>query len=318
MEPANAMGGLVLPTVLIVDDDRVSRTMLAELLLGECRILMAKDGASALQRVRDDPSICLLLLDISMPGLSGYEVLQLLYANPRTSHIGVVIISGQVAEAHEEKGLLLGAIDYIFKPIRPAIVRVRIRNHLRMIAQRKELERLASRDGMTGIANRRSFDESLVLVCQLAARRQEALGLAMIDVDFFKQYNDLYGHPAGDTALRRIAQVVAGFARRPYDIAARYGGEEFVLLLPSVPDLEVLMERLRTDVLALALPHAGSGAGKVVSISIGAAQVEAGHRIKPERLLEEADNLLYKAKQRGRNCVVSGTVLTDSGFGPLP
>ncbi len=306
-----------LPTVLIVDDDRASRTVLADLLQDECRVLLAKDGPSALQRVRDEPDICLLLLDIAMPGMDGYELLQTLHAHPRTAHIPVIFISGLIDEHHEEQGLLLGAVDYVFKPIRPAIARARIRNHLRLIAQRKELERLASRDGLTGIANRRSFDESLQVVCQLAARRKESIGLAMIDVDFFKQFNDLYGHPAGDDALRRIAQVVASFARRPYDLAARYGGEEFVLLLPAVPDMDQLLERLRTDVMALGLPHAGSAVAEVVTISIGAVNIAAGGRHDPVVLLDQADAMLYAAKHQGRNRMVSSSVASSSRFNPL-
>jgi diguanylate cyclase (GGDEF)-like protein len=303
-----------LPTVLIVDDDRTSRAVLADLLQGECHVLLAQDGPSALQKVREEPKICLLLLDINMPGMDGYQVLQTLHVNPRTAHINVIFISGLNDARSEEQGLLLGAVDYVFKPIRPAIVRIRIRNHLRLIAQRKQLELLASRDGLTGIANRRSFDESLQVVCQLAARRKEAIGLAMIDVDFFKQYNDLYGHPAGDYALRCIAQVVASFARRPYDLAARYGGEEFVLLLPAVPDLEHLLERLRTDVMALGLPHAGSDVANVVTISIGAVHISAGGRHDPALLLEQADAMLYQAKHQGRNRVVSGAVASTSWF----
>ncbi len=311
------MDTLALPTVLIVDDDRTSRTVLADLLHGECRVLLAKDGLSALQRVREEPEICLLLLDIAMPGMDGYEVLQALHANPRTAHIAVIFISGLIDPGHEEWGLLLGAVDYVFKPIRPAIAGIRIRNHLQLIAQRKELERLASRDGLTGIANRRSFDESLKLVCQLTARRKESLGLAMMDVDFFKQFNDRYGHPAGDDALRRIAQVVASFARRPYDLAARYGGEEFVLLLPAMPDMDRLLERLRTDVMALGLPHAGSTVADVVSISIGVVHIEAGGRHDPDLLLEQADAMLYQAKRQGRNRVESSVFASSSRFTPL-
>nr|WP_315246206.1 diguanylate cyclase [uncultured Albidiferax sp.] len=314
MELPDVMDTLSLPTVLIVDDDRTSRTVLADLLHGECRVLLAKDGPSALQRVREEPEICLLLLDIAMPGMDGYEVLQALHANPRTTHVAVIFISGLNDARSEEQGLLLGAVDYVVKPIRPAIARIRIRNHLRLIAQRKELERLASRDGLTGIANRRSFDESLQVVCQLAARRKEAIGISMIDVDFFKQYNDLYGHPAGDDALRRIAQVVASFARRPYDLAARYGGEEFVLLLPAVPDMDQLLERLRTDVMALGLPHAGSDVASVVTISIGAVNIRAGGRHDPALLLEQADAMLYQAKHQGRNRVVSGAFASTSRF----
>jgi diguanylate cyclase (GGDEF)-like protein len=298
--------GLEQQSVLIVDDDRVSRTMLAELLNPDTRVVLAKDGPSALQRIHDDASICLVLLDVGMPGMSGYEVLQKLNSSPPAQDVRVIFISGATEESDEETGLLLGAVDYVFKPIRPAIVKVRIQNHLRLIAQRKELERLAGHDALTGIANRRTFDEALMLSCQTAVRRQEPVSLAMIDVDFFKQYNDHYGHPAGDETLRRVAQVVASFARRPYDLAARYGGEEFALLLPVVPDMNDLLNRLCLDVVAQAIPHAGSKVAPVVSISVGAVQLRPGAKHSPQGMLEHADALLYQAKQQGRNRAVWG------------
>ncbi|WP_265583993.1 diguanylate cyclase [Chitinimonas koreensis] len=238
-------------TVLIVDDDRISRTMLAELLKDECRVVLAKDGASALQRIEEDPDICLVLLDVSMPEMSGYEVLIKLRGNPLTADLAVVFISGFTEEENEEQGLQLGALDYVFKPIRPVTVRARIRNYLKLVAQRRELQRLASHDGLTGLVNRRYFDEALALACRQAARRGEPLNLAMIDVDYFKQYNDRYGHPAGDEALRQVARLVQRHARRPDDVAARYGGEEFVLLLPGQPDFGALLEALRGEVQAL-------------------------------------------------------------------
>lgn len=290
------------PTVLIVDDDRVNRLMLAELLQGECRVILAKDGVSALERARTEAEINLILLDVAMPQMSGYDVLRQLQADAHTADIPVVFVTAQTEHEHEEQGLLLGAVDYVVKPVRPAIVRARIRNHLRLTAQRKELERLAARDSLTGIGNRRHFDEAFALACRLALRVREPLHLAMIDVDCFKQYNDRYGHGAGDEALRQIAAVLASFARRPYDVAARYGGEEFVLLLPGLIEFAALLEKLRVAVAALALPHAACAAADVVSISVGAASSHDG--VDPHTILQRADVMLYEAKHRGRNCVV--------------
>jgi diguanylate cyclase (GGDEF)-like protein len=291
-------------TVLIVDDDRVNRMMLAELLQGDCRVILAKDGPSALRRAREDEDITLILLDVSMPVMNGYEVLRQLRAQERTAGIPVVFITGQAEEEDEEQGLSLGAVDYVYKPVRPAIVRARIHNQFKLIAQRRELERIAARDSLTGIANRRHFDEALQLACRLAARTGEPLSLAMIDVDHFKEYNDHYGHAAGDEALRQIAGVVAGFARRPYDVAARYGGEEFVLLLPAVTELDMLLEKLRASIVALALPHARSRTAPVVSISVGGAASAAGGPPDPQALLQAADTRLYMAKRQGRNRIV--------------
>lgn len=297
------MIGAALPTVLIVDDDRLNRLMLAEALQSDCRVILAKDGPTALERIRTEPEINLVLLDVAMPEMNGYDVLRQLQAEGRTAGIPVVFITGHAEKEHEERGLLLGAVDYLSKPVEPSIVRARVRNHLKLIAQRRELERLAARDPLTGIANRRHFDESYELACRLAERVGEPLNIAMIDVDCFKQYNDRYGHRAGDSALCRVAEAVAGFARRPYDVAARYGGEEFVLLLPGFVEFRVLLERLRATVHALAMSHDASTAADVVTVSVGAAST-ALQGYNPRTVLERADARLYEAKRQGRNRVV--------------
>ena len=214
------------PTVLIVDDDRLNRALLAELLKDDCRLLLAKDGLSGLD-IAQREDVSLILLDVSMPGMDGYEVMRRLRANPETADIGVIFITGMAEEEDEEKGLMLGAADYVQKPIRPAIVKARVKVHLKLAAQRRELERLSLQDGLTGIANRRYFDDAFERCLRRAARQGEALGVAIFDVDHFKQYNDFYGHGAGDEALRQVAAVFSHFTRRPGDVAARYGGEEF-------------------------------------------------------------------------------------------
>ncbi|MEJ1979008.1 MAG: diguanylate cyclase [Acetobacteraceae bacterium] len=295
------MSDSLLPTVLIVDDDRVNRTMLAELLQEDCRVILAKDGASALRRVCEEPDISLILLDVSMPEMDGYEVLRRLRAQKQTADTAVIFITAQTDLLAEERGLSLGAVDYVFKPIRPSIVRVRIRNHLKLVAQRKALEHLSERDGLTGIANRRYFDQALDRACRHAARSGERLSLAMIDVDHFKQYNDHYGHGAGDDALRKVAAVLAGFARRPNDVAARYGGEEFVILLPDVVELDTVLDRLRHNVLALGLAHATSQTAEVVTVSCGGVVTGTARDLTPASLLEQSDALLYQAKKEGRN-----------------
>jgi len=238
-----------------------------------------------------------------MPEMDGYEVLRRLRAKKQTAGIAVIFITGLTDAQDEERGLSLGAMDYVYKPIRPAIVRTRVRNHLRLIAQRQELERLAERDGLTGLANRRHFDQAYQMACRRATRTGEPLGVAMIDIDHFKQYNDRYGHAGGDNALREVAQVLANIVRRPYEMAARYGGEEFVLLLPGVADMGKVLEQLRQDVFALALPHEDSSTASVVTVSCGGVVAQGLESCEPAALLAQADALLYEAKQRGRNRV---------------
>ena len=296
-----------LPTVLVVDDDRFNRTALAELLRNVCRLVLAKDGPSALERVKDE-DVSLVLLDISMPGMDGYEVLRQMKADERTADIGVIFITGQTDEADEERGLLLGAADYVWKPIRPAIVRARILAHLKFSMQRRELERLSTHDGLTGIANRRHFDDALERACRRAARTGDPVTLAMLDVDNFKQYNDFYGHGAGDEALREVARVLSRYVGRPYDLAARYGGEEFVLLVEAGPNFESLLERVRREIIAMQIPHARSSVARTLTVSGGGLTAFMAGTTNPAVLLRHVDRLLYRAKHAGRNRILTETI----------
>lgn len=292
-------------TVLIVDDDKFNRAVLAELLKDECRLLLAKDGPSALNILAQE-DVSLVLLDVSMPGMDGYEVLQRIKASSRTADVSVIFITGMSKEADEERGLLLGAADYVQKPIRPSIVKARIRVHLKLVMQRRELERLSLQDGLTGIANRRYFDDALDRSLRQAARDREALGIAIIDVDHFKQYNDHYGHGAGDEALRSVARVIDTFAQRPGDVAARYGGEEFVLLMPgqAAGEFAEALEALRTAIISEDIAHARSTTASVLTISGGATFTAPRDETTAQFLLEQADKLLYQAKQNGRNKIM--------------
>ncbi|CAM2840077.1 diguanylate cyclase [Skermania piniformis] len=305
------------PTVLIVDDDGVNRTLLAELLHEECRVVLAKDGSSAIGRAQAEAEIDLILLDISMPDMDGYEVLKRLRWIPATKRTPVIFISAAIEAESEERGLQLGAVDYVHKPIRPVIVRARVRNHLELVTHRKELERLADRDGLTGIANRRRFDEAYDLAWRRASRIGQPLNIAMIDVDHFKRYNDLYGHVAGDEALREIAQVIDRYATGTWDIAARYGGEEFVLLLSGEVAFGAILSRLHGDVASLRLTFDHSGGDDVLLATVSCGGVTAITRTiaSPSALLREADALLYQAKREGRNRVLvrGDTAAVDAG-----
>ncbi|GAB2457167.1 diguanylate cyclase [Comamonas humi] len=294
------MSTVNLPTVLIVDDERLNRTALAELLKDECRVVLAKDGASALQRVAEE-KISLILLDASMPDMDGYEVLRRLKSSEKTANIGVIFVTGQIEEAHEERGLLLGAVDYIAKPVRPLLVKARVRNHLELARQREELERLSMQDALTGISNRRAFNQAFVRACGNTVRTGMPLGLAMIDVDYFKRFNDHYGHGAGDDVLRRVAQTLVKAAQRPYDMIARYGGEEFVLMLPSGIALQTVLDRLCEAVQALGIPHEQSEVSALLTISCGGVVAGYDSAKRPEWLLRRCDEILYQAKNAGRN-----------------
>ncbi len=291
-------------TVLVVDDDSDNRLLMLELLRGQCRVLEASNGLEALEIAAREPHIDLILLDVMMPGMNGYEVLQRLRADVRTADTAVIFITGRVDEKEEEKGLLQGAIDYVSKPIRPAIVRARLLNHLNLIAQRQQMRRQLGRDALTGIANRHCFDEALTRMRDVSARSGRSFSLAFIDVDFFKQYNDLFGHPAGDLALREIAAVIAQYGNDAHELAARCGGDEFALLLPDGSGLNDRLESLRRNVqgLGIAHPHAPWG---TLSVSVGGIVMHAEADTSVAELMKRADVLLYEAKRAGRNRVVT-------------
>lgn len=291
-----------LPTVLIVDDERVNRSMLAELLGNQYRVLLAKDGPSALTIAqREAHRLLLILLDVSMPGMSGYDVLTQLRRQESTAGIAIIFITGQSDAAAEEYGLRLGAADYVSKPIRPAVVSVRVRNQIDLALQRSALQRLAQVDGLTNLANRRHFDDMLQRTYRLCLRRQEPLGLALIDIDHFKRYNDHYGHLQGDEALKAVAKTLERQARRPFDVAARFGGEEFALILPSHSNPAQLVERFRQEVQQLGIPHADSSTAPFLTVSCGVLTIECKGTETPEAWLRRVDELLYAAKTAGRN-----------------
>lgn len=290
------------PTVLIVDDDRLNRAALAELLRDDCRILLAKDGPSALAILAEE-DVTLVLLDVSMPSMDGYEVLHRLKANPKTADIGVIFITGMSEIEDETRGLQLGAADYVQKPIRPAIVRARVQVHLKLAMQRRELERLSLFDGLTDIANRRYFDEALNRAFRHSARHGQSLGIALIDVDHFKLYNDHYGHTAGDAALREVALILKRAMRRPGDMVARYGGEEFALLMPEVRDFDRILSGLCVAVVDRRIAHVRSPTAGHLTISCGGVAAQPGMDLaeSAQHVLECADKLLYEAKRNGRN-----------------
>jgi diguanylate cyclase (GGDEF)-like protein len=289
-------------SVLVVDDEKQNRSLLAELLKDDCRIALAKNGNQALERAHElQPD--LILLDVMMPDMDGYDVIQALKNDDATRQIPVIFISALDSTADEERGLDLGAVDYITKPFHPSIVRKRVRNHLQSAHHRHLLENLAMIDSLTEIANRRRYNEALDNEWRRCARSATPLSLAIIDVDHFKAYNDHLGHADGDRVLRQIAQKLSEFVRRPGDLVARYGGEEFVLLLPnSEPaDAAHLGEEIRQAVAALQLPHPASAVAPQVTISLGGATVyPAGGQVDPAFFLT-ADAALYAAKAAGRN-----------------
>lgn len=293
--------------VLIVDDLDLNRAFVAEVLGDLCRPLAAADGGEALRiALAEQPE--LILLDVRMPGMGGFEVCRMLKENPLTAPIAVVFLTAAGEEADEETGLNLGAMDYITKPFSTPILRARVRNLLQAQAQRSQLARLSHQDGLTGIANRRSFDEVLDLAWQRHGRLAEPLAMLLVDVDAFKPFNDNYGHQFGDDALRRIAARIEMCTRREGDLAARYGGEEFACILSKTDADGALQvaEAVRAAVEALGIVHGFSCVGPQVTVSVGCASLVPTIGTGPEALIAAADRGLYAAKHGGRNRVARG------------
>lgn len=294
------------PTVLLVDDAPANLSLLSHILREDYRLQLANSGAKALELVSRTPPD-LILLDVMMPEMDGYEVCRRLKANPDTRDIPVLFITAKNQTEDEELGLSLGAMDYIRKPISPPIIKARVRNHIALKQQTDTLKNLSFMDGLTQVANRRYFDSVLDKEIRRSARQQQPLALLMIDVDFFKPFNDHYGHGAGDDCLVQVASAMRRVIQRPMDLLARYGGEEFVALLPetNVAGAVQVAEILRLAVADMQLAHAHSNAAAHITVSIGVGCNMDDLQLPTAELLKRADQALYQAKAAGRNRVAS-------------
>lgn len=291
-----------LSRVLIVDDQPANVLLVHQILGGEWSTFVATNGNEAL-------SLCahvlpdLVLLDVNMPGLGGLQTCRQLKANAATCDIPVIFVTGSSAPADEDACWNAGAADFVAKPINPTTLRHRVRVHIAFKKQSDLLRQLAFSDPLTGLANRRQFDSSATEEWQRARRQQVPLSIVLVDVDYFKRYNDRYGHSAGDRCLVRVAGALRAAAARPGDLTARYGGEEFILLLPDTGQAGALIvaQRAANDIRELKIAHDRSDVADVVTVSIGvatAAPVADGSTW--QALMDLADTLLYRAKSAGR------------------
>src|SRR4028118_340411 len=318
-------------TILIVDDSPTNVGVLFDFLTNAgFKVLMAQDGETALLKANDDkPDV--ILLDIIMPGIDGFETCRRLKANQSTQDIPIIFMTALSQTSVVVKGFQLGAVDFITKPTQQEIVLARVISHLTIqklqhslqeqnmqlqqeIQQRhlaeaalqnanEELQRLATLDGLTQIANRRRFDECMSKAWSILVREQLPLSLLLCDVDFFKRYNDSKGHQAGDECLQQVAQAMKHCVKRPADLVARYGGEEFVVILPNTNGEGALKvaEAIRLAIKALAIAHPQSPISKHVTLSLGVSCTIPCQKSCPEKLIAAADGALYQAKETGRD-----------------
>lgn len=291
------------PKLLVVDDQPINIQVMYQAFAGDYQVFMATSGEQALAICRDNPPD-LVLLDVVMPGIDGFEVCRQLKAHESTRHIPIIFVTAHTDAAQETHGLSLGAVDFIAKPINPAVVRARVNTQLTLKFQSDLLRKLVFLDGLTGVFNRRYFDQQLSTEWARSARSGSPLSIMLLDVDFFKNFNDRYGHQAGDDCLRMIAATLKSALKRPADLVARYGGEEFACILPdtSFDDAMVLAAELEGQVRKLGIAHESSDVAKIVTISIGVTSNggTAPHQDGGLQLLKLADEQLYQAKHTGR------------------
>lgn len=335
--------------ILVVDDTPNNLRLLSQILReAGYEVRSALNGKMAFASVQASPPD-LILLDIQMPGLNGYELCQRLRQTPFGMDIPIIFISALQNVQDRMKAFEVGGVDYILKPFYPQEVLARVQIHLTVSQQQRhlkaknlelqreverrrqvelllyetnqELERLSNLDGLTQLANRRRFDQYLWEMWQLLQIDHDCLSLILCDVDFFKRYNDAYGHPAGDRCLQHVAQALLNGVHQATGLTARYGGEEFAVILPNASSYEAQMaaERIRNLVFGLELEHIKSPLYQRVTLSLGVSTLVPEVHISPQQLIAKADAALYAAKTQGRNQVVVWTAqIPPGGHKPAP
>ena len=290
------------PIILVIDDHPANIQIINSILSSDYTVLAATSAALALdicqQTIPD-----LIISDVVMPQMTGLQLCQRLAQHPDTKDIPVIFMTSFSKPEEENACWQSGGADFITKPVQPMTLKNRVNAQLKFKAQKEFLSQLAFIDGLTGVYNRRYFEQHIIKLMGRADRVQCSLSLLLIDIDFFKLFNDNYGHLAGDSTLRQVASVIKASLLRPIDFVCRYGGEEFVVVLPET-DGEGAMEvaeRIRQNVVQKQMPHEHS-AHHIVTVSIGVAYYHddiEGHL----GLIEKADENLYTAKKSGRNSV---------------
>lgn len=298
------------PVLLIVDDQASNLQLLNEIFKNDYEVCTATSGQEALAFCHGrQPD--LILLDVVMPEMGGYTVCQRLKSDALTQNIPVIFVTAKHNPSEEARALDAGGVDFLTKPFHVKVVQARVRTHLTLKYQSDMLRSLALTDGLTDVGNRRHFDDTLQAEWRRCVRAGQPLSLILVDVDFFKRYNDHYGHPAGDACLQSIASVLKAGFTRSHDMAARYGGEEFVCILPDTPLAGAVKKahELEHAVRDLGIAHEKSDVCGVVTISLGVAVAHPAKGENPANLVACADEQMYRAKESGRGQVKSLQIL---------
>lgn len=290
--------------ILIVDDSIVQAAQLKAILDEEYDVTIAQTAAEGLARASSE-NYSLVLLDVVMPGMDGFTLLKRLQEEIITQSVPVILITSLSDAVNEQRGLVLGAVDYITKPYIPLIVQARVNTHVKLYKYRRQVEEQSMTDQLTGIANRRRYDQYSITKWNEAARMRVPFSICMFDIDHFKIYNDTFGHPAGDKVIAAVAKTIASYLNRSTDFLARYGGEEFVALFLGDPSEKLFahLKKIRQAIEDLHIPHDPS-VSDWVTVSIGGVTVVPSRDSSYAVYLKIADTMLYDAKKAGRNRVV--------------
>ncbi|MCI8623720.1 MAG: diguanylate cyclase [Provencibacterium sp.] len=289
--------------ILIVDDSALQAAQLKSILDPEYDVTVSQTAEDGLRRASGG-NFSLILLDVVMPGMDGFTLLKKLQEEIITQSIPVILITSLSDVTNEQRGLILGAVDYITKPFNPLIVQARVNTHIKLYRYRRQVEQQSMTDQLTGIANRRRYEQYSITKWNEAIRLHIPYSICIFDIDRFKVYNDTFGHPAGDRVIAAVAQTAASHLQRSTDFLARYGGEEFIAILLGGASKQILgyWEKIRQAVETLHIPHDPS-VSEWVTISIGGVTVIPELESSYDFYLKIADTMLYDAKKHGRNRV---------------
>lgn len=290
--------------ILIVDDSLLQATRLKEIIADEYDVTIAQTAEDGLRRASNE-SFSLILLDVVMPEMDGFTLLKTLQEEIITQNVPVILITSLSDVENEQRGLILGAVDYITKPYIPLIVRARVDTHTKLYRYRRKIEEQSMTDQLTGVANRRRYNLYSLTRWREAVRLQVPFSICMFDIDHFKIYNDTFGHPAGDKVIAAIAKTVSAHLKRSTDFVARYGGEEFVVISMGDPSKKIFehLQKIRQAIEDLHIPH-NPTVSEWVTVSVGGVTVIPKRESSYEVYLKTADTMLYDAKKHGRNKVV--------------
>ncbi len=290
--------------ILIIDDSPLQAAQLSDILSDEYEIETEQSAEAGFELARAG-NYSLILLDVVMPGMDGFTLLKILQEENNTKTVPVIMITALSDIEHEQRGLTLGAVDYISKPFSPLIVKARVDTHIKLYNYRRQVERQSKTDQMTGIANRRRHDEYSVEKWKESVRLRTPFSICMFDIDHFKSFNDTFGHPAGDRVIASVAKTIASYLHRSTDFFVRYGGEEFVAILLGDDSDRVFeyIKTIRQAVEDLHIPH-NPAVSEWVTVSIGGITIIPDAEKSYDFYLKIADAMLYDAKKFGRNRVV--------------